>query len=119
MRAFSSLCRGLVPRNERRKDTTGEVEPVRVAPGLDGPEEDDAVLTCRDGIVQGAFSKSSRSMKLEELVLLLRLSLRMSASQSGISASGVLGVDMPEGGLYAGSKPPPSGTHPVAAVAEF
>ena len=52
-----------------------------------------------DGTVQGALSRSSRSIKLDELVLLLRLSLRMSANQSGISASGVLGVDMPEGGL--------------------
>lgn len=49
-------------------------------------------------------------------MLLLRLSLRISASQRGISAKGVLGVDMPEGGLYEGSKPPPKGRQPVAKL---
>jgi len=100
MRAFSSLWRGLLPRNERRKDTAGEVEPLRVAPGLDGPEEDevDTVLTWRVGNVLDALDKSSLSMKLDELMLLLRLRLRMSANQRGISASGVRGVNDPDGG---------------------
>lgn len=57
--------------------------------------------------------QSSLSRKLIELELLRRLSLRMSASQSGISASGVRGVDMPEGGFEYGSKAPLKGPHPV------
>ena len=45
MRAFSSLWRGRRPRKERRKGMTGEVEPLRVAPGLEGPEDEvDSVL---------------------------------------------------------------------------
>lgn len=74
-RAFSSLGRGLLPRNERRKATAGDVGPLRVAPGLDGPDEDDVdtVLACRVGKAKDALGGSSRSMKLDELVLLLRL----------------------------------------------
>jgi hypothetical protein len=58
-------------------------------------------------------------MKLVELVLLLRLWLRMSASQSGISAKGVRGVDMPEDGVFEGSNPPPRGAQPVARLRRF
>lgn len=52
-------------------------------------------------------------MKLAELELLRRLSLRMSASQIGISARGVRGVDVPEDGLSEGSNAPLKGPQPV------
>lgn len=85
-----------------------------VTPGLGGVEVIDAVLEWR---VEGCMeaSQSSRSMKLMELELLRRLSLRISANQSGISASGVRGVDMPDGGFELGSKVPEKGPHPVGA----
>ena len=65
IRPFSSLCSGLPPRKERWKGTTGEVDPLRVTPGLDGPDEDeDSVLAWRDDNGVGVSRLKSNDREL-------------------------------------------------------
>lgn len=60
IRPFSLLCRGLPPRKERGKGTTEKVDPLRVAPQLDKPDENkDSVLAWQDNNNLEALKKSS------------------------------------------------------------